>query len=92
MASKTAATRVMRTHEDCSEYNALADQTGRGEGGGTKECVSASPDPSSFIFIQFSARNLQNNRLAHPLWELAPPPKENPGSATAIDAKSALHN
>ena len=27
---------------------------------------------------------MQNNRLAHPLWELAPP-QENPGSATARD-------
>ena len=67
---------------------------GRGGGGGGRAVVPGmrvpSPDPSSFIFIQFSARNLQNNRLAHPLWELAPP--GNPGSATAIDAKSALHN
>ena len=29
--------------------------------------------PNSFIFMQFSEKNLQN-RLAHPLWELAPPP------------------
>ena len=30
---------------------------------------------NSFIFMQFLAQNLQNNRLAHPLplWELAPP-------------------
>ena len=27
---------------------------------------------------------MQNNRLAHPLWELARP-QENPGSATARD-------
>ena len=27
------------------------------------------------FFIQFSANNLQNNRLAHLLWELAPPPQ-----------------
>ena len=31
------------------------------------------PSPNSFIFMQFSAKNLQNNRLAHPLWELSPP-------------------
>ena len=30
----------------------------------------------SFIFMQFSAKKLQNNRLAHPFWELAPPPFE----------------
>ena len=29
--------------------------------------------PNSFIFLQFSAKNLQNNRLAHQLRELAPP-------------------
>ena len=29
--------------------------------------------PNSFIFMQFSEKNLQN-RLAHILWELAPPP------------------
>ena len=27
------------------------------------------------IFIQFSAKNMQHSRLAHPLWELVPPPK-----------------
>ena len=37
--------------------------------------------PNSFFFMQFSAKNLRNNRLAHPLWELAPF-QENPGSAT----------
>ena len=29
--------------------------------------------PNSFIFMQFSAKKLQNNRLAHPFWELAHP-------------------
>ena len=28
-------------------------------------------------------KHFQNNRLAHPLWELAPPPQENTGSVTA---------
>ena len=37
--------------------------------------------PNSFIFMQFSAKKMENNRLAHPLWELAPP-QENPGTAT----------
>ena len=40
--------------------------------------------PSGSKFFHFNAvfsKNLQNNRLAHPLWELAPP-QENPGSAT----------
>ena len=40
--------------------------------------------PNSFIFMQFSARKLQNNRLAHPSWELAHPLQENPGYATAL--------
>ena len=35
--------------------------------------IGGSKGPNSFIFMQFSAKNLQNNRLAHPLWELAPP-------------------
>ena len=38
-------------------------------------------DPNSFIFMQFLSTNLQNNRLAHPGLELAPPQK-NPGYAT----------
>ena len=37
---------------------------------------------NSFMFMQFSAKNLQNNRLAHLLWELPSPPQENPGSAS----------
>ena len=43
--------------------------------------------PNSFIFMQFSGKKLQNNRLAHPLWELArpPPPEENPGLVTTLD-------
>ena len=36
--------------------------------------------PNTFIFRQFSAKK----GLAHPLWELAPPPQENPGSATDL--------
>ena len=56
--------------------------------GGTRD--ARPPGPIFFIFMQFSAKKLQNNRLAHPLWELAPPPKENLGSATeslvAIDS------
>ena len=31
--------------------------------------------PNSFIFMQFSIENLQNNKLAHPLWQVAPPPE-----------------
>ena len=37
--------------------------------------------PNSFIFMQFSIENLQNNTLAHPLWQVAPPP-ENSRSIT----------
>ena len=41
--------------------------------GGSKGVPGTPPPrgPHSFIFLQFSAKNLQNNRLAHPLWELA---------------------
>ena len=43
------------------------------------------PSGSKFFhFMQFSANNLQNNRLAHILWELMPLPQENPGCATAM--------
>ena len=39
--------------------------------GGSKEggTIDARPSqgPNSFIFMYFSAKNLQNNRLAHPL-------------------------
>ena len=31
------------------------------------------PGPNSFILMHFLAKSLQNNRLAHPLWELTPP-------------------
>ena len=39
--------------------------------------------PNSFIFMQFMTKKLQRNRLAHLFWELAHPPRENPGSVTA---------
>ena len=52
-------------------------------GGGT------TGESKSFLFMQLSAKCLQNNRLAHPLWELEPsPPQENPGSATDIHNKN----
>ena len=35
----------------------------------------------------FQQKNLQNNRLAHPLWKLAPP-QENPGSASVYYVKT----
>ena len=46
--------------------------------------------PNSVIFMQFSAKKLQNNRLAHPFWELAHPPRENPESATGTDLITTL--
>ena len=46
--------------------------------------------PNSFIFMQFSAKNLQNNTLARPLWALASPPQENPGSATTWQEEGML--
>ena len=30
------------------------------------------PSPNSFIFMQFSAKKLQTDRIVHPLWELHP--------------------
>ena len=38
----------------------------------------APPGPNSFIFMQFSSKNLQNN----PNLAVGAPPRENPGSAT----------
>ena len=35
-----------------------------------------SPSPNSFIFMQFSAKHLQNNKLAHTLWEFGVPIKK----------------
>ena len=40
-------------------------------------------DPNCLIFIEFSAKKMENNRLPHPLWELAPP-QETPRYATGI--------
>ena len=39
--------------------------------------------PNSFVFMQFSANKLSNNRLAHPLWGWRPR-LWNPGPATAM--------
>ena len=39
---------------------------------------------NSLNFMPWSAQNLQNHSLAHPLWELAPP-QENSGSATELN-------
>ena len=36
-----------------------------------------------FHFHAVFSKKMQKNRLAHPLWELAPP-RENPGSASDI--------
>ena len=46
-----------------------------GRGGGAHQ-GRATPNrcPNYSIFMQFLPKNLQNNRLAHPLRELAPPP------------------
>ena len=60
------------------QYPTLADP------GGARD-VCPPRGPNSLIFMQFSANNLQNSRLAHPLWELAPP-QENLGSATAASS------
>ena len=42
----------------------------RFQGGERQGC--APRGPNCFIFRQFLAKNLQNNRLIHPIWELAP--------------------
>ena len=50
-----------------SQVSILYVHTGRSKGGLQG---STPPGPNSFIFMQFSAKNLQNNRLAHPLIEI----------------------
>ena len=42
----------------------------------------APPPPRGPKFFHFHAVFDQKNRFTYPLWELAPPPGENPGSAT----------
>ena len=49
------------------------------KGGGARDAHSSPRGPNSFILCS----SPQNNRLAHPLWELVPL-QENPGSATGI--------
>ena len=39
-------------------------------GGGARDMPPRGPN--SFIFMQFSAKDLHINRLGHPPWELAP--------------------
>ena len=52
-------------------------------------CQERAPrGPNSFIFMQFSATNLKNNRLAHPLWEF-PPSQQSPGSTTEFTTCTA---
>ena len=52
--------------------------------GGTRD--ERSPGVQNyFIFMLFSGKKLQNNRLSHPFWELVQSPQENPGSATELD-------
>ena len=58
----------------------MADPGLGGEGSGIR--IRALPvNPISFIFMQFSAKCLPNNRLA--LFPLGLAPSGNPGSATA---------
>ena len=45
--------------------------------------------PNSFIFMQFLAEKLQNNRLVHYSRDLVPC-QENPGSATGIFNKGKV--
>ena len=49
--------------------------------GGSKGGMVPHRISNSFIFIAVFGKNLQNNSLAHQIWELVPPQK-NPGSAT----------
>ena len=50
---------------------------------GTRAPPPSPTGPNSFIFIQFSAKNLQNNTTLG----VGVPTQENPGSATAVEKK-----
>ena len=50
--------------------------------------VSAVTDQRDVLEIQFLAKKLLNNRLAHPSLGLAPLPLENPGSTTGMVSTS----
>ena len=67
--------RLVNYVDDAEGNAALEDPKGR------QEREPRGPNP--FIFMQFRQKNLQNNRLAHPLWELVPS-QENSGSATVL--------
>ena len=58
--------------------------------GGSKEAPGSLRVKFFFIFMQFVGKKLQNNRLAYPLGELAPP-QENPGSATELISQIDSH-
>ena len=49
-------------------------------------CQGHPPGPNSFICMQFMTKNVQNNIL----WELAPSPQENPGSAPEGGTNSTI--
>ena len=51
-------------------------------GGGARDACPPPLGQNSFIFMQFSLKNLPKIRLAPPPWKLAPPCLGNPGSAT----------
>ena len=54
----------------------------RGGGGGREGCTPPPGGPNSFNFMQFLG-NLAKSYVGAPPGELAPPPRGNPGSATA---------
>ena len=63
------------------KINPLADP--KGAGGHQGRVLPPSPGPNSFIFMQFSAKKLQNN----PNLGVGAPPRENPGSVTVTSQK-----
>ena len=64
-------------HANCMDTPCIG-----GSKGGWQGCAPPPPGrPNSFIFMQFSAKNLQNNRN---FGVGAPRPRENPGSAPAM--------
>ena len=66
---------------DCiNQCELITSRIGKSKGDARDTCPPLGLN--SFIFMQFWGIFWPKNRLAPPVWGLAPPPLENPGSAT----------
>ena len=65
--------------------------SGGSKGGGRRGRAPPPWQPKCLHFHAVFSKNLQNRRLAPP-WELAPPPRGNPGSATACPLRNSQNS